>query len=271
MSQLFARIELGGFPNERSYESLHRFMDELNWHRQVSKWQLPYATYHATFKEEAPNVTSIATMLKDVRRRVMASVARALYTRGKSSYDKKQFAEASGQLKELLAVLNDPDLEGQSAGTDDLKQLAEGFIRLAEIETTLAARAAAPPPPPPAPAPEAPAPKPPDPTAATVTKIVVYSASDTLVAPPVEIERRMPPWVPPPVIARSNAEYRGELEVVVNEIGAVESASMTRTTVPSYDLTLLDSARRWRFRPATLNGQAVKYRLTYNVALTPRR
>ena len=64
MSQLFARIELGGFPNERSYESLHRFMDELNWHRQVSKWQLPYATYHATFKEEAPNVTSIATMLK---------------------------------------------------------------------------------------------------------------------------------------------------------------------------------------------------------------
>jgi tetratricopeptide (TPR) repeat protein len=224
--------------------------------------------YRITDSDVSPR---IATMFRDVRRRVLPSVARELYARGKSSYDQKQFSEASDQLRELLTVLSDPDLEGQNAGVDDLKQLAEGFIRLAEVETALAARAAAPPPPPPVAAVEPVAPPAPDPTAPTVTKIVIYSASDTGVTPPEEIERRMPPWVPPPVIARSNAEYRGELEVVVNEAGAVEAAFMVRPTVPSYDLTLLESARRWRFKAATLKGQAVKYRLTYNVALTPRK
>jgi tetratricopeptide (TPR) repeat protein len=210
----------------------------------------------------------IATMFQDVRRRVLPSVAREMYAKGKSSYDQKQFTEASAQLTDLLTLLDDPDL---GAGTDDLRQLAEGFIRLAEIETTLAARAAAPPPTPaPAPVPEA-APPAPDPTAAVVTKIVVYSASDMGVAPPVELERRMPPWAPPPVIARSKAEFHGEITLVINEIGAVESAAMSRPTVPSYDVTLLEAARRWRYRPATLNGQTVKYRLSYDVALTPQR
>ncbi len=226
--------------------------------------------YRITEADVSPR---IATMFREVRRRVLPSVAREMYARGKSSYDQKEFADATDQLKELLAVLSDPDVEGAAAGLDDLKQLAEGFVRLAEVETTLAARAAAPPPPSsPAPAPAAAAAPPaPDPTAAIVTKIIVYSAADTGVTPPVELERRMPPWVPPSVIARSNAEYRGELEIVVNEIGTVESAAMTRPTVPSYDLTLLESARRWRFKPALLGGQTVKYRLTYNVALTPRQ
>lgn len=223
--------------------------------------------YRITEADVSPR---IATMFREVRRRVLPSVAREIYARGKSSYDQKQYVDATDQLKEVLAILSDPDVEGVAAGLDDLKQLAEGFVRLAEVETTLAARAAAPPPQA-SPAPAAAAPPAPDPTAAIVTKIIVYSAADTLVTPPVEIERRMPPWVPPPVIARSNAEYRGELEIVVNEIGAVESATMSRPTVPSYDLTLLESARRWRFKPALLGGQTVKYRLTYNVALTPRR
>lgn len=224
--------------------------------------------YRITEADVSPR---IATMFRDVRRRVLPSVAREMYARGKSSYDQKRFPEASSELAQLLMVLSDPDLEGQNAGVDDLKQLAEGFIRLAEAEMALAARAAEPPPPPPAAVVEAPAPVAPDPSAAVVTKIVIYSAADTGVMPPVEIERRMPPWTPPPVIARSNAEFHGELEIVVNEIGAVESAAMTRPTVPSYDLTLLEAARRWRFRPAALNGQTVKYRLTYNVALTPQR
>jgi len=103
-----------------------------------------------------------------------------------------------------------------------------------------------------------------------VTKIIVYSAADTNVTPPVEVVRRMPPWAPTPVIARS-AEYRGDLEIIVNEIGAVESAVMNRSTVPTYDLVLLEAARRWRFKPAMLDKQAVKYRLIYSVTLSPRR
>jgi len=168
-------------------------------------------------------------------------------------------------LKQLLAVLDDPDLAGQTTGTDDLKQLAEGFVRLAELENAMAVRAAAPA----VPVLPGPAPDPSDP-AAVVTKIIVYSAADTNVTPPVEVVRRMPPWAPTPVIARS-AEYRGDLEIIVNEIGAVESAVMNRSTVPTYDLVLLEAARRWRFKPAMLDKQAVKYRLIYSVTLSPRR
>jgi tetratricopeptide (TPR) repeat protein len=223
--------------------------------------------YRLTDADVSPR---IAAMFREVRQRVLPSVAREMYARGKSSFDQKRFVEAAAALRELLAVLDDPDLDARTSGMDDLKQLADGFIRLADAEVTLAARAAVPATPAPAAA-MAPPPPPPDPNAAVVTKIVVYSAADTQVRPPVEIERRMPPWAPPPVIARSNAEYRGELEIVVNEIGQVESAAMRRPSAPAYDLTLLEAARHWRFRAATLDNQPVKYRLTYDVALTTGR
>ncbi|MEO8482556.1 MAG: energy transducer TonB [Acidobacteriota bacterium] len=221
--------------------------------------------YRLTEADVSPR---IATTFRDVRRRLLPSIAREIYARGKSSYDQKRYAQSSAELNELLKVLNDADLEGQSAGVDDLKQLAEGFIRLAEAEMSLAARVASPA------APVAPASAPApvsDPSAAVITKIIIYTAADANVTPPVEIDRRMPPWAPPAVIARSNMEYRGELRIVVNEIGVVESAFVSRPTVPSYDLTLLEAARRWRFKPAMLNNQPVKYQLSYNVALTPRR
>jgi TonB family protein len=210
----------------------------------------------------------VAAMFHEVRQRVLPSVAREMYAKGKSSFDQRRYDDASAQLKALLSVLSDADLAAQAAVVDDLKQLAQGFLRLSEIEIEAAARAAAAPPPPPAPVePVAPAP---DPNALTVTKIVIYTADDAGVIPPVEVERRMPPWTPPAIMARS-AQYRGALEIVVNEVGSVESATMIQPTVPGYDVVLLDAAHRWRFQPARRNGQTVKYRLRYSVVLSPRQ
>lgn len=211
----------------------------------------------------------IATLFSTVRQRALPAAAREWYAKGKSSYDQHHYAEAVEQLKTLLAVLADPAMSGAPTAIDDMKQLAEGFLRLSQVEVDAAVRAAMPPPValPDAPAPpSSPAPAPAASDAPIVTKIVIYSAADTGVVPPMEIERRMPPWAPPAVIAR-NREYRGTLEVVVDEVGGVESATMIAGTLPSYDVTLLDAARRWRYRPATRNGQTVKYRLTYNVVL----
>jgi tetratricopeptide (TPR) repeat protein len=207
----------------------------------------------------------IAAMFTDVRRRVLPAVARDMYLAGKSSFDQKHYGEADRQMKALIAVLADPDMTDENGAVDDLRQLADGFMRLSEIELENARKAAeaAAAPPPPRPAPVTPA----DP-APTVTRIVIYSAGDSGVTPPVELERRMPPWTPPPIIAR-NAQFRGVLDVVVNEAGAVESATMDRPTMPSYDLTLLDAARRWRYTPAMSGTQPVKYRLEYNVVLAP--
>jgi TonB family protein len=60
------------------------------------------------------------------------------------------------------------------------------------------------------------------------------------------------------------------LEVVINERGAVESAVMRAPVHASYDETLLEAAKRWRFRPATVRGQAVKYRKSFEIVLSPR-
>ncbi len=36
-------------------------------------------------------------------------------------------------------------------------------------------------------------------------------------------------------------------------------------------VSLLAATRTWRFEPARLNGEPVKYRLTFEVVLAPRR
>lgn len=207
---------------------------------------------------------------REVRLRVLPAAARSLYATAKASFDGKQFETAVTQFGDLMRLLADADLSTEAAALADVKQLADGFGRLAELEVAsaraaaeAAARAAAVPPPPPvAAAPAA--------NQLVVTKIVVYSRDDTGVVPPVEIERFMPPWSPPAVMARS-AEYRGTLEVIVDETGGVQDARMIRPTIPAYDLTLIGSTRRWRFEPARRNGEPVKYRLSFEIVLAPRR
>lgn len=216
--------------------------------------------FHLNENDVSPR---IAAMFTDVRRRVLPGIAREMYATGKSSYDQKRYGDAIAQLNALLTVLADPDMAASTASVDDLKQLAEGFVRLSQLEQEMAARAAAPPPEP------APPPAPAAPPVEVVSKIVIYAAGDSGVTPPVEVERRMPAWNPPAIIART-AEYRGELQVVVDEIGNVESVAVTRPSLPSYDVTLADMARRWRYKPALFNGQPVKYRLVYDIVLGAR-
>jgi tetratricopeptide (TPR) repeat protein len=204
----------------------------------------------------------LAGVFRDVRQRVLPSVTRDLYAQGKASFEKKQYGPAADQLKSLLSLLEDQDLAKQADPGGDVKQLAEGFLRLSELEVSLAARTAAA-------APNA-SQESAGLQAPTITKIVIYSAADSGVTPPVEIDRRMPPWAPPAIMAR-NAAYRGQLEIVVNEGGQVESAVMVKPTIETYDVLLIDAARRWRFVAAKRGAEAVKYRLTYDVSLLGTR
>jgi hypothetical protein len=65
----------------------------------------------------------------------------------------------------------------------------------------------------------------------------VYEAKDLDVIPPTIVDQRMPAWIPPsPVFAYRM--YRGTLEVVVGEDGAVESRAMSEPAFPSADREL---------------------------------
>ena len=79
-------------------------------------------------------------MFHDVRRRTLPAAARSLYTKAKTSYDGKRWAEAKVEFEGLLTLLGDPDLAAQRTALADLQQLGEGFLKLADNELSADAK-----------------------------------------------------------------------------------------------------------------------------------
>lgn len=98
----------------------------------------------------------------------------------------------------------------------------------------------------------------------------VFSALDQDVTPPVELLRRMPRWSPSDR-AQSRQTFQGLLEIVIDERGLVESASLPRSVIPSYDEVLVQAALAWRFVPAKKGGKPVRYRQVLEIVLRPTR
>jgi TonB family protein len=140
-----------------------------------------------------------------------------------------------------------------------LRQLAEGFLSLSlagvtagEPPSSAPARSAGP----------ASTPRPsivqaPDPSR-------IYSNQDRSVLPPIEITRRVPPGVEIGP-GESPRLYQGLIEVVIDETGHVQSAGVRRSVTATYDATLLEATREWRFEPATLDGTPVTYKKFFEV------
>jgi TonB family protein len=217
----------------------------------------------------------LIAMFRDVRKRVLPTEVRARYTRAKTSYDEKRFDMAVQQFKELISILGDPDVAAET-GLADLKMLGEGFLKVAEAEAAAAAATAskpAPPPPdlpiPPSTPPTTPAAPAAPPKASPVPAETIYSVDDTDVTPPIDSVRKMPVW-DPPLAAMRKMYFRGVLEVVVDENGAVKEVTMRQTVSPHYDPSLVAAAKQWQFKPAMKDGKPVKYRKLIEIILQPR-
>ncbi len=198
-----------------------------------------------------------------VKKRTLPDAALALYGAAQASFEEGQFVTASAQFKDLLGMLSDSEAAAGKLG--DLKVLANGFSKLSDQRLAEV---------------KAPAPPPPlvgnalagmylAPNSSKVTPMgsrVVYDSEDLGVIPPVIIDQRMPAWIPPnPVFAYSM--FRGTLEVIVDEGGAVESRTMSQPAFPSYDRELMNAAQRWKYAPATKDGRPVKYRKIITITL----
>lgn len=186
-----------------------------------------------------------------VRKRTLPSVAQELYAKAKQSYDAGRWDLARTQFRELMDVVASPAMDIQAPGLTDMRVLADGFLKLTEAEIENAR-------PKPAASPVA---------ASIVDRRRVYSAMDAGIVPPAEIEKRLPAWAPPASARR--VELRGVLLVVINERGTVDSAKLDKPLSPYYDSLLLNAAKTWRFRPATKDGQAVKYQREVEIVLRP--
>jgi TonB family protein len=57
----------------------------------------------------------------------------------------------------------------------------------------------------------------------------------------------------------------GLLEVIIAKSGAVERATITQSIAAFFDRQVLDATKNWRYQPAQLNGQPVRFRKTIKI------
>jgi hypothetical protein len=200
--------------------------------------------YQPGESEASPRVR---TTFADVRQRLLPDLATARYAEARSLYDRKAFAEAEVRFRELVLLLDDPQMQGRLG---DMRTLASGFVELSA--------AAAAPPPEPDPAPVEPEP------AVVPVELRIYTGEDDGVVPP-EIIRQDVPQVPNAIIGMTRE--RGVIEVVIDEQGRVISMTMRARIHPVYDTALMNAARDWKYKPATLEGQPVQYRKLLQIAV----
>ena len=201
---------------------------------------------------EADASPRVRAAFSDVRLRLLPQIAATRYAAAKAAFDRKEYSNAEGQFKDLLALLDDPQMSGKQG---DMRTLAQGF-------RDLATAASAPPP-----EPKKADPPPPAPVQAAPRVDKIWTADDAGIAPPVAIRQDVPRV---PLNVSSQARERGLLELVIDEQGRVTTMTIRMSVHPLYDPLLLAAARDWRYKPATVNGVPVKFRKMIQITVDKR-
>jgi hypothetical protein len=206
--------------------------------------------YQPSEADASPRVRAAFT---EVRHRLLPELVSTRYAEAKASFDRKDYAVAEQQFRHVLSLLEDPQMAGRMM---DLRVLVSGFL-------DLSTRAAAPPPdtraavaPPPAPT-----------SSVRPTPGRIYQAEDEGVTVAVPIKQEVP-RVPNTITAQ--ARDRGLLELVVDETGRVVAVMVRMSVHPIYDTHLVAAARDWKYLPATVGGQPVKFRKMVQIAVNKR-
>ena len=107
---------------------------------------------------ESDTSPRVRAAFSEVRQRLLPEIARARYITAKAAFDRKEHSEAEQLFRNLLSLLDDPQMRGRLS---DLRELAAGFLDLST--------AAAAPPPVTKPEPKKDEPAPPPPAATAVS------------------------------------------------------------------------------------------------------
>jgi hypothetical protein len=229
------------------------------------------------------NATSprVVDAFRNVRREVLPDVTNAIYTVAKSAFDRKDYRVAEVQLRKVIALGGDPDMPGGKV--EDIVRLSKGFLDLTVTalkgpEPTQQAptpmNASTNPVTPANPAPNAPAggnsSAPAGGTAAptqTAKRVEVANQPGSgEIRPPMAIKQAVPPV--PPDLSRFGQLRSGEIEVLIDETGKVQTAKVISSIHPVYDAMVLSSAKSWRYDPATADGVPVKYRKRIKITIS---
>ena len=202
----------------------------------------------------------VRAAFSDVRQRLLPEIARSRYATAKATFDRKEHAAAEVQFRDLLSLLDDPQMAGRLS---DLRVITAGFLELS-------AAAAAPPPEPkkaePAPQP-LPAPAPTPAQLAVQAPGRIWSGEDSGVTVPAPIRQDMPRVS---AAITSQTRDRGLLEILIDEQGRVIGITVRKSVHPMYDAQLMSAAREWRYRPAIVGGVPVKFRKLIEIVIDKR-
>ena len=198
--------------------------------------------------DDLPPRTRIA--FADARRRVLPSIVQQQYAEAKTIFERKEFESAAAAFKLVIDAINDPDLgpAAKQPPLSDLATLATGFH-------DLSVKAIPPPPPPPAPAPEPPVNVPPQ----------IYSGEEGGVRLPITVAQNLPRF--PGIVPATG--IKGIVEVIIDENGLVQSATMIVPVTAAYDKLVLNATNRWQFNPALVQGKPVKFRKRVQINIAP--
>jgi TonB family protein len=202
------------------------------------------------------------TAFGDAKKRLLPTIIQQHYNVAKAAFDAKDFGAAGDGFQRVLDALNDPDMKHAAAQSPlaDLKTLASGFrdlsVQSIPAPPPVAAILAVPPPVQQAPV-----------QSQVVSSTKIYNGTEPGIIPPVAIVQQFPKFpgrVPSGGIA-------GAVEIVIDQQGSVESASMQSPVLSGYDEIVVNAARNWRYHPAKVNGQPVKFRKSIRITVVPDR
>jgi hypothetical protein len=217
-------------------------------------------SYRLSETEVSPRVLAA---FRSVRQVMLPGLIQQKYTEAKVAFDRRNLAAAAEGFKLVLELLADSDL-GSAANQPPLSQLRTMAMSFRDLTAATS---------PPA-APPIPARPPPPPVASTVPAIPapslraaaprIYAGTDANVVPPIVLRQTMP------VLGDVFVQRQGIIEIIINETGLVQAATMTAPVNPVYDGLVLAATRSWRYIPATVDGVAVKFRITIQLDLKRR-
>jgi TonB family protein len=217
-------------------------------------------TQDPLYRPEADDIPPrMRTAITEARKRMLPAILQEKYKHSKAAFDRQEFGEAAFGFKEMLDGLGDPDisLAASQSPLADLKTLAIGFYELSSKAMT----------PPPVAAPQiqlaaAPASLAP----VTIQTPKIYTAEDRNVVPPQAIQQQIPAFP-----GRVTVQKTGVLEIVIDNSGGVETATMRVPVNAQYDRMAIAAAKTWQYQPATVDGTPVKFVKRIQVTLVPNQ
>ncbi len=212
----------------------------------------PFTQPSAT--DASPRVRSA---FREVRRRVLPAIIERQYTDATAAFNRKD-STAAERFTQVLALIADSDLQSiaNQARLSQLRAMATDFLALSTPE--------APRPPPLLPRRAQPPATRPIATPAARDVSRIYGPEDLSVVPPAAVRQSFAP------MAEVFSLRPGTVEIVVDEIGTVTAATTKVSVNAVYDRLALATAKSWRYRPAILDGVAVKFRMVVKLQPQPR-